>query len=160
MNYNSTQSNIQIVNNQIPFYLIVISLISIWVLFVFIILIIVYLIWRVVIKKRKRNQIFFEERNSDINKKQEFKSIPNSSTIENSINKKNINLIAIKERNLKDEIHNIIHSNNNNIESIINSFEKKKKRKNIKKSTRNTTKSDEGEANEDETKENNIIINI
>ena len=157
---NSTQSNIQIVNNQIPFYLIVISLISIGVLFVFIILIIVYLIWRVVIKKRKRNQIFFEERNSDINKKQEFKSIPNSSTIENSINKKNINLIAIKERNLKDEIHNIIHNNNNNIESIINSFEKKKKRKNIKKSTRNTTKSDEGEANEDETKENNIIINI
>lgn len=156
---NSTQSNIQIVNNQIPFYLIVISLISIGVLFVFIILIIVYLIWRVVIKKRKRNQIFFEERNSDINKKQEFKSIPNSSTIENSINKKNINLIAIKERNLKDEIHNIIHNNNNNIESIINSFEKKKKRKNIKKSTRNTTKSDEGEANEDETKENNIIIN-
>ena len=156
---NSTQSNIQIVNNQIPFYLIVISLISIGVLFVFIILIIVYLIWRVVIKKRKRNQIFFEERNSDINKKQEFKSIPNSSTIENSINKKNINLIAIKERNLKDEIHNIIHNNNNNIESIINSFEKKKKRKNIKKSTRNTTKSDEGEANEDKTKENNIIIN-
>ena len=159
MNYNSTQSNIQIVNNNIPFYLIVISLISIGVLFVFIILIIVYLIWRFVIKKRKRNQIFFEERNSDINKKQEFKSIPNSSTIENSINKKNINLIAIKERNLKDEIHNIIHSNNNNIESIINSFEKKKKRKNIKKSTRNTTKSDEGEANEDKTKENNIIIN-
>ena len=156
---NSTQSNIQIVNNQIPFYLIVISLISIGVLFVFIILIIVYLIWRFVIKKRKRNQIFFEEQNSDINKKQEFKSIPNSSTIENSINKKNINLIAIKERNLKDEIHNIIHSNNNNIESIINSFEKKKKRKNIKKSTRNTTKSDEGEANEDKTKENNIIIN-
>ena len=159
MNYNSTQSNIQIVNNNIPFYLIVISLISIGVLFVFIILIIVYLIWRFVIKKRKRNQIFFEEQNSDINKKQEFKSIPNSSTIENSINKKNINLIAIKERNLKDEIHNIIHSNNNNIESIINSFEKKKKRKNIKKSTRNTTKSDEGEANEDKTKENNIIIN-
>ena len=159
MNYNSTQSNIQIVNNNIPFYLIVISLISIGVLFVFIILIIVYLIWRFVIKKRKRNQIFFEERNSDINKKQEFKSIPNSSTIENSINKKNINLIAIKERNLKDEIHNIIHNNNNNIESIINSFEKKKKRKNIKKSTRNTTKSDEGEANEDKTKENNIIIN-
>ena len=159
MNYNSTQSNIQIVNNQIPFYLIVISLISIGVLFVFIILIIVYLIWRFVIKKRKRNQIFFEEQNSDINKKQEFKSIPNSSTIENSINKKNINLIAIKERNLKDEIHNIIHNNNNNIESIINSFEKKKKRKNIKKSTRNTTKSDEGEANEDKTKENNIIIN-
>ena len=156
---NSTQSNIQIVNNQIPFYLIVISLISIGVLFVFIILIIVYLIWRFVIKKRKRNQIFFEEQNSDINKKQEFKSIPNSSTIENSINKKNINLIAIKERNLKDEIHNIIHNNNNNIESIINSFEKKKKRKNIKKSTRNTTKSDEGEANEDKTKENNIIIN-
>jgi hypothetical protein len=110
-------------------------------------------------KKRKRNQIFFEEQNSDINKKQEFKSIPNSSTIENSINKKNINLIAIKERNLQDEIHNIIHNNNNNIESIINSFEKKKKRKNIKKSTRNTTKSDEGEANEDKTKENNIIIN-
>ena len=159
MNYNSTQSNIQIVNNNIPFYLIVISLISIGVLFVFIILIIVYLIWRFVIKKRKRNQIFFEEHNSDINKKQEFKSIPNSSTIENSINKKNINLIAIKERNLKDEIHNIIHNNNNNIESIINSFEKKKKRKNIKKSTRNTTKSDEGEANEDKTKENNIIIN-
>jgi biopolymer transport protein ExbB/TolQ len=159
MNYNSTQSNIQIVNNNIPFYLIVISLISIGVLFVFIILIIVYLIWRFVIKKRKRNQIFFEEQNSDINKKQEFKSIPNSSTIENSINKKNINLIAIKERNLKDEIHNIIHNNNNNIESIINSFEKKKKRKNIKKSTRNTTKSDEGEANEDKTKENNIIIN-
>ena len=156
---NSTQSNIQIVNNQIPFYLIVISLISIGVLFVFIILIIVYLIWRVVIKKRKRNQIFFEERNSDINKKQEFKSIPNSSTIENSINKKNINLIAIKERNLKDEIHNIIHSNNNNIENNKNNFEKKKKRKNIKKSTRNTTKSDEGEENEDETKENNIIIN-
>ena len=159
MNYNSTQSNIQIVNNNIPFYLIVISLISIGVLFVFIILIIVYLMWRFVIKKRKRNQIFFEEQNSDINKKQEFKSIPNSSTIENSINKKNINLIAIKERNLKDEIHNIIHNNNNNIESIINSFEKKKKRKNIKKSTRNTTKSDEGEANEDKTKENNIIIN-
>ena len=60
MNYNSTQSNIQIVNNNIPFYLIVISLISIGVLFVFIILIIVCLIWRFVIKKRKRNQIFFE----------------------------------------------------------------------------------------------------
>ena len=56
-----------------------------------------------------------------------FKSLQNSSSLGNE-NQNNMSLSEIKERNLKDEIHNIIHGNNNE-----SGIQKKSKKKNKNK---------------------------
>ncbi len=92
--------------------------------------------------------IFVEEQNkkneNDINKNKQnpnFKRIPNTSVISSDI-RQNMSLVEIKEKNLKEQIHNIIHGSN--VNKSMDGIEKKKKRKNGKKSTRSNTKSDEG----------------
>ena len=58
-----------------------------------------------------------------------FKSLQNSSSLGNdSGNQNNLSLSEIKERNIKDEIHNIIHGNNNET-----GIQKKTKKKNKNK---------------------------
>ena len=56
-----------------------------------------------------------------------FKSLQNSSSLGNE-NQNNMSLSEIKERNIKDEIHNIIHGNNNE-----SGIQKKSKKKNKNK---------------------------
>ena len=56
-----------------------------------------------------------------------FKSLQNSSSLGNE-NQNNMSLSEIKERNIKDEIHNIIHGNNNET-----GIQKKTKKKNKNK---------------------------
>ena len=56
-----------------------------------------------------------------------FKSLQNSSSLGNE-NQNNMSLSEIKERNIKDEIHNIIHGNNNE-----SGIQKKSKKKNQNK---------------------------
>ena len=56
-----------------------------------------------------------------------FKSLQNSSSLGNE-NQNNMSLSEIKERNIKDEIHNIIHGNNNET-----GIQKKSKKKNKNK---------------------------
>ena len=92
--------------------------------------------------------IFVEEQNkkneNNINKNKQnpnFKPIPNSSVISSEI-RQNMSLVEIKEKNLKEQIHNIIHGSN--VNQSVDGIDKKKKRKNGKRSTRSTTKSDEG----------------
>ncbi len=58
-----------------------------------------------------------------------FKSLQNSSSLGNDNgNQNNMSLSEIKERNIKDEIHNIIHGNNNE-----SGIQKKSKKKNKNK---------------------------
>ena len=137
-------------NKEIPFYLIITSLISIGLVLVILIMIIIYFVWKFLRRNQVINKVLIEEQNKNIinQQKPEFKSIPNSSLIGSDQNRQNMSLSEIKERNLKDEIHNIIHSKsfaNKSFEGI----EKKKKRKNGKRSTRSTTKSDEGSSPND-----------
>ena len=72
-------------------------------------------------------------KNTPLNPKQNlgFKSLQNSSSLGNDNNNQNNSLSEIKERNIKDEIHNIIHGNN---ESGIPK-KSKKKNKNKKNAT-------------------------
>ena len=71
-------------------------------------------------------------KNTPLNPKQNlgFKSLQNSSSLGNDNNNQNNSLSEIKERNIKDEIHNIIHGNN---ESAIpkKSKKKNKNKKNV-----------------------------
>ena len=155
-------------NKEIPFYLIITSLISIGLVLIILILIIIYFVWKFLKRNQVINKVLIEEQNkNNINQqKQVFKSIPNSSLIGSDQNRQNMSLSEIKERNLKDEIHNIIHSKsfaNKSFEGI----EKKKKRKNGKRSTRSTTKSDEGsspnetvDSNKNDTNNNNSIEQV
>ena len=155
-------------NKEIPFYLIITSLISIGLVLVILIMIIIYFVWKYLRRNQVINKVLIEEQNKNIinQQKPDFKSIPNSSLIGSDQNRQNMSLSEIKERNLKDEIHNIIHSKsfaNKSFEGI----EKKKKRKNGKRSTRSTTKSDEGsspnesvDSNKNDTNNNNSIEQV
>ena len=155
-------------NKEIPFYLIITSLISIGLVLVILIMIIIYFVWKFLRRNQVINKVLIEEQNKNIinQQKPEFKSIPNSSLIGSDQNRQNMSLSEIKERNLKDEIHNIIHSKsfaNKSFEGI----EKKQKRKNGKRSTRSTTKSDEGsspnesvDSNKNDTNNNNSIEQV
>jgi len=69
-------------------------------------------------------------KNTPLNPKQNlgFKSLQNSSSLGNDNNNQNNSLSEIKERNIKDEIHNIIHGNNNE-----SGIQKKSKKKNKNK---------------------------
>ena len=147
---NSTEESIKSIKKSIPFSLIIASIISITIVIIIIISIIIFIIWRRIRENSIRNpQIFVEEQNKksdnikNIKNKQNsnFKPIPNSSVISNDI-RQNMSLVEIKERNLKEQIHNIIHGSN--VNKSMDGIEKKKKRKNGKKSTRSNTKSDEG----------------
>ena len=155
-------------NKEIPFYLIITSLISIGLVLVILIMIIIYFVWKFLRRNQVINKVLIEEQNKNIinQQKPDFKSIPNSSLIGSDQNRQNMSLSEIKERNLKDEIHNIIHSKsfaNKSFEGI----EKKKKRRNGKRSTRSTTKSDEGsspnesvDSNKNDTNNNNSIEQV
>ena len=155
-------------NKEIPFYLIITSLISIGLVLVILIMVVVYFVWKFLRRNQVINKVLIEEQNKNIinQQKPDFKSIPNSSLIGSDQNRQNMSLSEIKERNLKDEIHNIIHSKsfaNKSFEGI----EKKKKRKNGKRSTRSTTKSDEGsspnesvDSNKNDTNNNNSIEQV
>ena len=115
--------------------------------------------------------IFVEEQNkkneNDINKNKQnpnFKRIPNTSVISSDI-RQNMSLVEIKEKNLKEQIHNIIHGTN--VNQSMDGIDKKKKRKNGKRSTRSTTKSDEGsspnetvDSNKNDTNNNNSIEQV
>ena len=161
---NSTEESIKSIKKSIPFSLIIASII---IVIIIIISIIIFIIWRRIRENSIRNpQIFVEEQNKksdnikNIKNKQNsnFKPIPNSSVISNDI-RQNMSLVEIKERNLKEQIHNIIHGSN--VNKSMDGIDKKKKRKNGKRSTRSTTKSDEGNSSikiseEIEKKENKV----
>ena len=104
---------------------------------IFLILIIIYCIIKTLKDKNKLNpKIIIDSPNSKNNDNintQDFKSVANSSTIGNESGQNN-SLSEIKEKNLKDEIHNIIHSSNSNSNS---DERRKKKKKNGKKSSSN-----------------------
>ena len=146
---NSKDPTINSIKKSIPSPLIIGSIISISLVMIIIILIIIFFIW----KRRRENSvrnphIFVEEQNkkneNNINKNKQnpnFKPIPNSSVISSEI-RQNMSLVEIKEKNLKEQIHNIIHGSN--VNQSVDGIDKKKKRKNGKRSTRSTTKSDEG----------------
>ena len=106
---------------------------------IFLILIIIYCIIKTLKDKNKLNpKIIIDtpnSKNNDNENTQDFKSVANSSTIGNE-NGQNNSLSEIKEKNLKDEIHNIIHSSNSNSNS---DERKKKKKKNGKKSSSNNS---------------------
>ena len=134
---NSLNSNYQLQKTILIFGMISISLIII-----FLILIIIYCICknRRESVNEKNHNILIEEQaiknninQNNNNPQNKFKKIPNSSTIGSDNIRQNMSLSEIKEKNLKDEIHNIIHSANPNNESE----RKKKKKKNGKKMNRN-----------------------
>ena len=131
---NSLNSNYQLQKTILIFGMISISLIII-----FLILIIIYCIIKTLKDKNKLNpKIIIDtpnSKNNDNENTQYFKSVANSSTIGNE-NGQNNSLSEIKEKNLKDEIHNIIHSSNSNSNS---DERKKKKKKNGKKSSSNNS---------------------
>ncbi len=131
---NSLNSNYQLQKTILIFGMISISLIII-----FLILIIIYCIIKTLKDKNKLNpKIIIDtpnSKNNDNENTQDFKSVANSSTIGNE-NGQNNSLSEIKEKNLKDEIHNIIHSSNSNSNS---DERKKKKKKNGKKSSSNNS---------------------
>ena len=131
---NSLNSNYQLQKTILIFGMISISLIII-----FLILIIIYCIIKTLKDKNKLNpKIIIDtpnSKNNDNENTQDFKSVANSSTIGNE-NGQNNSLSEIKEKNLKDEIHNIIHSSNSNSNS---DERKKKKKKNGKKSFSNNS---------------------
>ena len=129
---NSLNSNYQLQKTILIFGMISMSLIII-----FLILIIIYCIIKTLKDKNKLNpKIIIDtpnSKNNDNENTQDFKSVANSSTIGNE-NGQNNSLSEIKEKNLKDEIHNIIHSSNSNSNS---DERRKKKKKNGKKSSSN-----------------------
>ena len=163
---NSTEESIKSIKKSIPFSLIIASIISITIVIIIIISIIIFIIWRRIRENSIRNpQIFVEEQNKKNennniknNQNLNFKQIPNSSVISSEI-RQNMSLVEIKEKNLKEQIHNIIHGSN--VNKSMDGIDKKKKRKNGKRSTRSTTKSDEGNSSikiseEIEKKENKV----
>ena len=115
--------------------ILIFGMISMSLIIIFLILIIIYCIIKTLKDKNKLNpKIIIDSPNSKNNDNintQDFKSVANSSTIGNESGQNN-SLSEIKEKNLKDEIHNIIHSSNVNTDSE----RKKKKKKNGKKSQR------------------------
>ena len=126
-------------NKEIPFYLIITSLISIGLVLVILIMIIIYFVWKFLRRNQVINKVLIEEQNKNIinQQKPDFKSIPNSSLIGSDQNRQNMSLSEIKEKNLKDEIHNIIHSANSGSGS--DGDRKKRKKKGSKKSNRSNT---------------------
>ena len=146
---NSTEPTINSIKKTIPISLIIASIISITLVTIIIFFVIAFFICRRIRENSIRNpQIFVEEQNKKNennniknNQNLNFKQIPNSSVISSEI-RQNMSLVEIKEKNLKEQIHNIIHGSN--VNKSMDGIEKKKKRKNGKKSTRSNTKSDEG----------------
>ena len=131
---NSLNSNYQLQKTILIFGMISMSLIII-----FLILIIIYCIIKTLKDKNKLNpKIIIDtpnSKNNDNENTQDFKSVANSSTIGNESGQNN-SLSEIKEKNLKDEINNIIHSSNSNSNS---DERRKKKKKNGKKSSSNNS---------------------
>ncbi|MBQ2139112.1 MAG: hypothetical protein II432_06860 [Erysipelotrichaceae bacterium] len=119
------------------------GMISTSIIIILLVFIVIYCIIKSIKDRNKINNknIFVESTSKNTNNEniQDFKSVANSSTIGNESGNHNLSLSEIKEKNLKDEIHNIIHSANSNSNS---DERRKRKRKNGKKSSRSTDDDD------------------
>ena len=115
------------------------GMISTSIIIILLVFIVIYCIIKSIKDRNKINNknIFVESTSKNTNNEniQDFKSVANSSTIGNESGNHNLSLSEIKEKNLKDVIHNIIHSANSNSNS---DERRKRKRKNDKKSSRRT----------------------
>ena len=146
-------SNTQKPNTEAQRTLIVCSIISMVIVIVLVISIIIYCICKSRREKKKLNDSIIIEgqnvknNNNNIQNNQEFHSIPNNSTLGNNTPKTNFSLSEIKEKNLKDEIHNIIHSANSGSSS--DGSRKKRKKKSGKKSNRSDKSNDSPSPRED-----------
>ncbi len=128
-------SNEQKQNTEMQKTLIICSIISMIIIIILVIAIIIYCICKNKREKNKLNNAIFIEgqnvKNNNQNNNKLFHSIPNNSSIGNNTLKTNFSLSEIKEKNLKEEIHNIIHSANSNSSS--DGDRKKRKKKSGKK---------------------------
>ena len=106
---------------------------------IIIILVVIFIIYYCLKRSKEENQI---ENNENINQKihmgnnnekYSFKQIQNNSNISNHENNINMSLSEIKEKNLKDEIQNIIQNSYNKNEPIDLEKGEKIEKKNKKK---------------------------
>ena len=144
-------SNEQKQNTEMQKTLIICSIISMIIIIILVIAIIIYCICKNKREKNKLNNAIFIEgqnvNNNNQNNNKLFHSIPNNSSIGNNTPKTNFSLSEIKEKNLKEEIHNIIHSANSNSSS--DGDRKKRKKKSGKKSNRSDKSNDSPSPRED-----------
>ena len=144
-------SNEQKQNTEMQKTLIICSIISMTIIIILVIAIIIYCICKNKREKNKLNNAIFIEgqnvNNNNQNNNKLFHSIPNNSSLGNNTPKTNFSLSEIKEKNLKEEIHNIIHSANSNSSS--DGDRKKRKKKSGKKSNRSDKSNDSPSPRED-----------
>ena len=144
-------SNEQKQNTEMQKTLIICSIISMTIIIILVIAIIIYCICKNKREKNKLNNAIFIEgqnvKNNNQNNNKLFHSIPNNSSLGNNTPKTNFSLSEIKEKNLKEEIHNIIHSANSNSSS--DGDRKKRKKKSGKKSNRSDKSNDSTSPRED-----------
>ena len=144
-------SNEQKQNTEMQKTLIICSIISMIIIIILVIAIIIYCICKNKREKNKLNNAIFIEgqnvNNNNQNNNKLFHSIPNNSSLGNNTPKTNFSLSEIKEKNLKEEIHNIIHSANSNSSS--DGDRKKRKKKSGKKSNRSDKSNDSPSPRED-----------
>ena len=144
-------SNEQKQNTEMQKTLIICSIISMIIIIILVIAIIIYCICKNKREKNKLNNAIFIEgqnvNNNNQNNNKLFHSIPNNSSLGNNTPKTNFSLSEIKEKNLKEEIHNIIHSANSNSSS--DGDRKKRKKKSGKKSNRSDKSNDSTSPRED-----------
>ena len=133
---NLSNNNLEKKNEQIQKSILICGILSMIIIIILVISIIIYCICknRRESKNAKNHNIFIEEKQQKKNNTspEKFKPVSNSSTIGSDNVRQNMSMSEIKEKNLKHEIHNIIHSSNVNTDSE----RKKKKKKNGKKSHR------------------------
>ena len=136
------------------------GMISTSIIIILLVFIVIYCIIKSIKDRNKINNknIFVESTSKNTNNEniQDFKSVANSSTIGNESGNHNLSLSEIKEKNLKDEIHNIIHSANSGSSS--DGSRKKRKKKSGKKSNRSDKSDDSTSPREDSLGNNNNEI--